>query len=108
MFVNIGYGCKAPHCHNAHAFLCFGAIPELETPFYYELRNRVCADGSEWLQPEMKTFMSCKLKDENEESHPTKDLLYNWAYNIIYRTAWTCRTILKKIDKKYKSNEVHK
>ena len=56
----------------------------------------------------MKTFMSCKLKDENEESHPTKDLLYNWAYNIIYRTAWTCRTILKKIDKKYKSNEVHK
>ena len=107
-FVNIGYGCKAPHCHNAHAFLCFGAIPELETPFYYELRNRVCADGSEWLQPEMKTFMSCKLKDENEESHPTKDLLYNWAYNIIYRTAWTCRTILKKIDKKYKSNEVHK
>lgn len=107
-FVNIGHGCKAPHCHNAHAFLCFGAIPELDTPFYYELRNRVCADGSEWLQPEMKAFMSCKLKDENEETHPAKDLVYNWVYNIIYRTAWSIRTILKKVDKNYKANEVHK
>lgn len=107
-FVNIGHGCKAPHCHNAHAFLCFGAIPELETPYYYELRNRVCADGSEWLQPEMKAFMSCKLNEINEETHPKKDVYINWVYNGIYHVAMFARNVYKKIDKHYKSNEVHK
>lgn len=107
-FVNIGHGCKAPHCHNAHAFLCFGAIPELKTPYYYELRNRVCTDGTEWLQPEMKSFMSCKLNEINEESHPKKDVFINWIYGIIYAVAINARTFLKKIDKKYKSNEIHK
>lgn len=107
-FVNIGHGCKAPHCHNAHAFLCFGAIPELQTPLYAELRNRVCSDGTEWLQPEMKAFMSCKLEAANEQTRPKKDVLINWIYNIIYRTAWAARTLLKKVDKHYKSNEIHK
>ena len=107
-FVNIGHGCKAPHCHNAHAFLCFGAIPELDTPYYYELRNRVCADGSEWLQPEMKAFMSCKLNEINEETHPKKDVYINWVYNGIYHVAMFARNLLKKINNHYKSNEVHK
>lgn len=62
----------------------FRCHPRIRNTFYYELRNRVCADGSEWLQPEMKTFMSCKLKDENEESHPTKDL-----YTIGHITLYT-------------------
>ena len=31
------------------------------------MRNRVCEDGSEWLQPEMKEFLSGKLKDNNTE-----------------------------------------
>jgi len=106
--VNIGHGCKAPHCHNAHAFLCFGAIPELETPYYAELRNRTCIDGSEWLQPEMKAFMSCKLKDDNELTRPKKYVLTNQVYNAVYQTAWTVRNMLKKFDKHYKSNEVHK
>lgn len=107
-FVNIGHGCKAPHCHNAHAFLCFGSIPELNTPYYAELRNRVCADGSEWLQPEMKEFMSCKLAESNELTQPKKDVYLNMIYNVIYNVAWTFRTMLKKIDKKYKSSEQHK
>lgn len=107
-FVNIGHGCKAPHCHNAHAFLCFGAIPELKTPYYAELRNRVCMDGTEWLQPEMKEFMSCKLEEDNVLTKPKKDVYINKLYNIIYKTAWTVRTILKSIDKKYKANEQHK
>ena len=107
-YVNIGHGCKAPHCHNAHAFLCFGAIPELETPYYYELRNRVCKDGSEWLQPEMKAFMSCKLNEINKESHQKIDVMINWIYSYIYTSPIWARRILKKINKRYKSNEVRK
>lgn len=84
------------------------SIFELDTPYYYELRNRVCADGSEWLQPEMKAFMSCKLNEINEETHPKKDVYINWVYNGIYHVAMFARNVLKKIDKHYKSNEVHK
>lgn len=29
------------------------------------MRNRVCEDGSEWLQPGMKEFLSGKLQDNN-------------------------------------------
>lgn len=107
-FVNIGKGCKAPHCHNAHAFLCFGAIPELKTPYYYELRNRVCVDGTEWLQPEMKAFMSCKLEEENEQSRPLSDVIINKFYGFVYFIFWNIRNAVKMIDKSYKPSERHK
>lgn len=66
---------RRAHCYNGHAFLTLGDIPELETPFYAETRNRIDSrDGSEWLQPEMKAFMSQKLKDSNEDYSATKKI----------------------------------
>jgi hypothetical protein len=63
-FEPIGNNCPESHCYNAHAFLTFGAIPELNanTPTYADMRNRVCSDGSEWLTPKMKAFMRTKAK----------------------------------------------
>lgn len=66
-FNPVGTNCSLPHCYNGHAFLALGDIPEISTPTYAQLRNRVCSDGSEWLQPEMKSFMSTKLFESNEE-----------------------------------------
>ncbi|MCX4131383.1 radical SAM protein [Megamonas funiformis] len=66
-FLPIGCNCKMPHCFNAHSFLSFGDIPELDTPTQYILRNRVCDDGSEWLTPTFKKFFSEKLIDNNKE-----------------------------------------
>ena len=66
-FTPIGCYCHMPHCYNGHAFLTLGCIPELNTITYAQLRNRVCADGSEWLKPNMKDFFSNKLKDNNRE-----------------------------------------
>ena len=63
----IGYSCSLPYCYNGHAFLALGDIPEIAAPTYTEERNRICADGSEWLQPEMKAFMSTKLFESNEQ-----------------------------------------
>jgi MoaA/NifB/PqqE/SkfB family radical SAM enzyme len=57
--------CPIAHCYNGHAFLTFGVIPTLKTPTYADIRNRKCLDGSEWLSPEMKEFMSEKLEDNN-------------------------------------------
>lgn len=66
-FCAIGKNCSLAHCYNGHAFLTVGDIPELQTPTYAEVRNRVCQDGTEWLQPEMKAFMSSKLYESNRE-----------------------------------------
>lgn len=66
-FLPIGCNCAQPHCYNGHSFLSFGAIPEMETPTYDKLRNRVQIDGVEWLQPEMKAFMQSKLVDSNKQ-----------------------------------------
>jgi len=61
----VGHHCQIPHCFNAHAFLAFGTIAERNDPTYDVLRNRVCADGSEWLKPRMKAFMQQRLRENN-------------------------------------------
>lgn len=76
-FVPMGYFCPEPHCYNGHAFLTLGVIPELETVTYASIRNRVCVDGTEWLQPEFKAFISQKLKDANEEYTPAQKCLHS-------------------------------
>lgn len=63
----IGNGCTLPHCYNGHAFLTLGTIPELETPNYSQMRNRITSNDEEWLSKVMKDFMSKKLKDSNLE-----------------------------------------
>lgn len=69
--------CPIPHCYNGHAHLAFGVIPELDTPSYADIRNRKCIDGSEWLSPKMKNFMSSKLyKSNNEYGQFRKKKLY--------------------------------
>lgn len=66
-FLPIGCNCAEGHCYNGHAFLGFGLIPELETPDFAVQRNRVLADGTQWLSKEMDQFMQCRLKDANKE-----------------------------------------
>lgn len=69
-FYAIGKHCSLAHCYNGHVWLTFGAIPEMKSPTYAMLRNRICKDGSEWLNPTMKEVMSTKLKNTNEIYSP--------------------------------------
>ena len=66
-FQAIGHFCRLPHCYNAHSWLTLGTIPHLAAPTYADVRNRHCIDGSEWLKPQMKAFLSQKLGDNNQE-----------------------------------------
>lgn len=66
-FVPVGRRCLEPHCYNGHAFLTLGVIPELKAPTYAQIRNRVCDDGSEWLNESVKAFFSQKLRENNRE-----------------------------------------
>lgn len=59
--------CPIAHCYNGHAFLTFGLIPHQTDVRYGNIRNRVRADGSEWLQPELKAFFNGTLAAANAE-----------------------------------------
>ena len=45
-------------------------IPELETPTYLEMRDRVTSDGRHWVGEEMRRFLSHKLSENNETLLP--------------------------------------
>ena len=63
-----------PHCFNAHGFLLLGDIPGFSDLTYADIRNRVCTDGSEWLTPKVKEFLSSKLSETNEEYSTLKKI----------------------------------
>ncbi len=81
-FCAVGHHCPEPHCYNGHLFLSFGDIPEVPAPKHADLRNRICADGTEWLQPEMKAFMNSKLYETNKEYSKIKKALVDFE-NVI-------------------------
>jgi pyruvate-formate lyase-activating enzyme len=70
----VGYNCPFAHCYNAHAWLTFGDIPELDTPTYLDMRDRTLEDGSSWCKEPVRTFFTTKLKDSNEEYSLLKKL----------------------------------
>lgn len=66
IFEPVGKHCRQPYCYNGHAYLALGMIPELDAPTYADIRNRKCADGSQWQQDELRAAFSAKLYDSNE------------------------------------------
>ena len=96
----VGHGCKLPHCYNSHALLTFGLIPELNTPTYAQMRNRVDASGSEWLTPKIKAFYSSKLKDSNEEYSEMKKKVITIGNKLRGITTRGNRAILRIMKKK--------
>lgn len=97
-FKAIGKHCKEHHCYNGHSFIVLGDIPELDAPTYTELRNRTCTDGSEWLKPEMKHFMSTKLFQSNKEYSAFEKFLANVRIRTIMRKE-KVRSCLKRFFK---------
>lgn len=68
--------CKLAHCYNAHAFLTVGCIPGANNVRYGNIRNRVCDDGTNWLQPSLLSFFNCKLEESNELMTPSQERLW--------------------------------
>lgn len=60
--------CPIAHCYNAHLLLTVGNIvQEDSTPRYGDIKDRVCLDGSHWLQPQLKAFFNTRLQGSNRE-----------------------------------------
>lgn len=58
--------CKLAHCYNGHALMTFGLIPGVTDVRYDQVRDRICVDGSHWLQPELKEFYHTRLIESNK------------------------------------------
>ena len=92
----IGANCPEPHCHNAHVWMTLGALPSIDTPSYASMRDRVTESGEHWLQPEMREFLSGKLKDNNTEYDAGKKRSVNRKEFFKVRVSYKCRTAAKK------------
>lgn len=76
VFRPVGRGCKQPFCYNAHAFLTLGVIPELETPSYLDMRDRVDENGRHWFSEAGIQAFSTRLNETNKT--------YKWNDKIKY------------------------
>lgn len=79
----IGHHCTMAHCTNGHAFLTLGVIPELPTVTFAEVRNRTFADGTEWLQPEVKAMFSSHLEESNREFTPAEKTIKEIKHSAV-------------------------
>lgn len=92
-FVAIGNNCRTPHCRNSHMLLALGTIPHLNTTYYEVIRNRVCTDGTEWLSPQVKAFLSSKLEESNVCYSTTEKV----AANIKNRGPYSLSSLIRPI-----------
>ncbi|WP_077155033.1 radical SAM protein [Bacteroides bouchesdurhonensis] len=99
-FCPIGNNCLEYHCYNGHSYIVLGDIPELDAPTYAELRNRICIDGSEWLRPEMKSFMSTKLCESNKEYTQSEKKMINRKQRIPFLRQRVRQTLIKLVKSK--------
>ena len=76
---SIGH-CPIAHCYNGHAFLTFGLIPGSTDIGYGDIRDRICNDGSHWLQPELKEFFNTKLVDSNKKAPAFEMASYSFRF----------------------------
>ena len=99
VFKPIGNCCLSPHCFNSHALMTLGLIPEIDTPNYSEMRNRITINGSEWLKPEIKQIMSEKLYDDNvilgKREEKTRNII-----NTVEAPLGMCKQLVLKLQKK--------
>ena len=94
-FIAMGHACSELYCMNSSHFMSLGIIPEIETPTYAELRNRIDAG---WYSERMKKFLSGKLKNSNN-IYGNRLLLKSNLYEIVEKI-FIFFIFIKKILKK--------
>lgn len=90
-FLAMGNCCGSPFCMNSSHFMSLGVIPDIETPTYAKLRNRLDAN---WYGEDMKSFLSGKLKDCNDQ--------YSVGKKVISNCVGVCDGLVRKIYRTYK------
>jgi peptidoglycan/xylan/chitin deacetylase (PgdA/CDA1 family) len=72
----VGKNCSIAHCYNAHAWIGLGLAPEIITPTYAQMRDRVRPDGTHWLYPRIANAFSQKIYNNNKHLTPKEQEKY--------------------------------
>ncbi len=94
-FCPVGNNCEYPHCYNGHSYLTLGAIPEIKSPSYLMMRDRIMNNGQHWVKSEFADFINQKLYDNNMQYNKRKQTLLNRENKVI-----KIKTIINKIRRK--------
>ncbi len=85
-FMPIGHFCRFPHCFNSHVFDCFaGVIPEVNSPTYAALRDRVMPNGEAWLKKPYQEIYSNRVCTNNEV-YTEEQQVYTTGLNTLMHT----------------------
>lgn len=96
--------CLEPHCYNGHFMLTLGCVPNFTSVRYGDIRNRVKKDGSEWLQPEYKSFLNSTLLESNDEYSVKRKFKINIENRIIDMPLCLIKVLPWKVRKNLKKN----
>lgn len=69
--------CPAAHCFNSHAWLAWGACPEIKNTTYAAVRDRLRTDGTHWLHPRVRNAFSQHLGDNNKRYGRIREFIAN-------------------------------
>ena len=84
-FAAVGQSCPWPHCFCMHATQTFGLVPNKSAPTYGQIRNRLCNDGTEWLQPEMCAFFQTTALQSNKQYSKEKQTYISALMGFEYK-----------------------
>lgn len=92
--------CGMAHCFNGHMMLAAGLVPQIakrENARYGNLRNRIKADGSNWLQPELLDAFNGRVNEANLELS-----MFNQKMHIVRQDVLKKCTLGKRVLEKIK------
>ena len=98
-FEAMGCHCPLPYCHNSHIWLTLGNIPEIDLPNFAQIRDKVCADGTNWLTPQMRGFIDCKYIQTHAPYSPAKKWWVNTKAALTLRSKKATDGLLVRLRK---------
>jgi hypothetical protein len=82
----VGKQCPWPHCYFGYVWQGLGsAVPDIKAPYYAEMRNRRCTDGTEWLTPTVKKLFGSKPCESHKAYSLRKQELTNSLMAVEYQ-----------------------
>lgn len=60
-FESVRNSCPIKYCYNCHIFAPLNILRNFPCPTYTDVRDRVKTDGTHWIKPDMRRFLSIKL-----------------------------------------------
>lgn len=106
-FCPLGNNCQWEHCYAAYVLLTLGAIPELDTISYANIRDRVTSNKKHWVKKEMFDFMNGKFKNSNKELNNDEKNIVNWFQQLFINGKVTITDeLIESLKKIFKENNI--